>query len=81
MAINAPGSGDVHVDRPLTQIAIAFSQDPEAFIADRVFPVVPVAKQTDSYFTIASDDWFRDEMQKRAAGALSAERTHGLSQA
>ena len=79
MGINSPGKGDVHVDRPLTQIAIAFSQDPEAFIADRVFPIVPVLKQTDSYFTISSDDWFRDEMKKRAPGAMSAERTHGLS--
>jgi len=79
MAINQPGSGDVHVDRPLTQIAIAYAQNPEAFVADRVFPVLPVAKQTDSYFTIPRGAWFRDEMKKRAPGALSAERTHDVS--
>lgn len=79
MAINQPGRGDVHVDRPLTQIAIAFAQNPEAFIADRVFPVLSVSKQTDSYFTIPKGAWFRDEMQKRAPGALSAERTHDVS--
>ena len=79
MALNQPGRGDVHVDRPLTQIAIAFAQNPEAFVADRVFPVLPVAKQTDSYFTIPRGAWFRDEMKKRAPGALSAERTHDVS--
>lgn len=78
-AINEPGRGDVHVDRPLTQIAIAFAQNPEAFVADRVFPVLPVAKQTDKYFTIPIGAWFRDEMEKRAPGALSAQRTHQVS--
>jgi hypothetical protein len=78
-AINQPGRGDVHVDRPLTQIAIAFAQNPEAFIADRVFPILPVSKQTDKYFQIPKGDWFRDEMQKRAPGALSAQRTHNVS--
>lgn len=79
MAINEPGRGDVHVDRPLTQIAIAYAQNPEVFIADRVFPILPVAKQTDKYFTVPIGAWFRDEMKKRAPGALSAERTHNLS--
>lgn len=79
MAINEPGRGDVHVDRPLTQIAIAFAQNPEVFIADRVFPILSVNKQSDSYFTIPIGEWYRDQMKKRAPGALSAERTHTLS--
>ncbi len=79
MAINQPGLGDVHVDRPLTQIAIAFAQEPDAFVADRAFPVLGVAKKSDSYFQVPKGDWFRDEMKKRAPGALSAERTHTLS--
>lgn len=78
-SLNAPGRGDVHVDGPLTQIAIAFAQNPEVFIADRAFPVLPVSKQTDSYFTIPRGEWFRDQMKKRAPGALSAERTHDVS--
>jgi hypothetical protein len=77
--INQPGRGDVHVDGPLTTIAIAFAQNPEAFIADRVFPILSVAKQTDKYFTIPRGAWFRDEMKKRAPGALSAQRTHEVS--
>jgi len=76
MPINQPGRGDVHVDKPLTQIAIAYAQNPEMFIADRVFPVIPVAKQSDVYFTIPRGAWFRDEMKKRAPGTESAGRTH-----
>ena len=78
-SINQPGLTDVHVNRPLTQIAIAFSQQPEVFIADRVFPVLPVSKKTDSYFQVPKGEWFRDQMKKRAPGTLSAERTHTLS--
>jgi hypothetical protein len=79
MSLNQPGRGDVHVDRPLSQIAIAFSQNPDAFVADRVFPILPVQSQTDSYFTIPRGAWFRDEMKKRAPGAMAAERTHDVS--
>jgi len=78
-SINQPGRGDVHVDKPLTQIAIAFAQNPDMFIADRAFPVLPVQKQSDVYFTIPRGAWFRDEMKKRAPGTLSAERTHEVS--
>jgi hypothetical protein len=76
MPIIQPGAGDVHVDKPLTNIAIAYAQMPDQFVADRVFPIVPVAKQSDKYFTIDPGHWFRDEMKKRAPGAESAERTH-----
>ena len=79
MPINQPSRGDVHVDKPLTQIAIAFAQDPDLFIADRVFPVVPVSKQSDVFFTIPRGAWFRDEMEKRAPGTESAGRTHEVS--
>lgn len=79
MPLIQPGKGDVHVNRPLTQIAVAFSQRPDMFIADRAFPIVPVAKQSDSYFVIPRGAWFRDEMKKRAPGTESAGRTHQVS--
>lgn len=71
-AYNVPGSADVHVDRPLTEISIAFRQSADMFVADRVFPVVPVQKQTDSYFTIPRGAFFRDQMEKKAPGAAPA---------
>jgi Phage major capsid protein E len=67
-AYNVPGRGDVHIDGPLTNISVAFLQAQESFIADRVFPVIPVAKQSDKFFTLPRGAFFRDEMQQRGPG-------------
>lgn len=74
-----PTRGDVHVDRPLTNISVAFMQGAENFIADRVFPVIPVAKQSDRYFTYDRGMFNRDEMQLRAPGSESAGASYTLS--
>ena len=79
MPINQPGRGDAHIDAPLTNVAVAFTQTPDAFVADRAFPILPVAKQTNKYFVVPKGEWFRDQMKKRAPGTESAERTHTLS--
>ena len=67
-----PTAADVHVDAALTNISIAFMQNANNFVASRVFPIVPVAKQSDRYFTIDRGDFNRDEAQKRAPGTESA---------
>lgn len=46
-----PTQGNVHVDAILTNISVAFMQDQTQFGADRVFPIVPVQKQSDKFFT------------------------------
>ena len=40
----------VHIDQPLTNLTIAYVQSQENFIADKVFPVVGVQKQSDKYY-------------------------------
>lgn len=67
-----PTSSDVHVSVPLTNISIAFMQKPEGFVADRVFPNVPVQKQADRYFVYSRADFNRDTMRKRAPSTESA---------
>lgn len=66
-----PTSGDVHVNRPLTNIAIAYMQQQSAFIAGRAFPPVPVAKQSDSYFVWDKADMARDDARERGPGSLA----------
>jgi len=66
-----PTASDVHVNRPLTSISIAWMQNQEEFIADRVFPVVPVQHQGDRYFTYLRDNWFRAFAEKRAPATES----------
>jgi len=67
-----PTRSDVHVNRPLTMISIAFIQKAQDFIADKVFPIVPVMKQSDRYFVYTQDYWFRTAAQKRGPATESA---------
>jgi len=68
----SPYLNQVHVDRPLTNMSVAYIQTEEAFIAPKVFPVVPVDKKSDRYFVYLKEDWFRDDAQLRAPGTESA---------
>jgi len=67
-----PTVADVHVAAALTQIATAYFQDESFYIADKVFPLVPVQHQTDVYFVWSKGDFFRDEAQQRADATESA---------
>lgn len=67
-----PTKGDVHVNKPLSNISIAFMQDAKNFVADRVFPNIPVAMQSDRYYTYDRGFFNRDEMEERAPGTESA---------
>lgn len=67
-----PTPSDVHVNAVLGNISIAAMQAAEGFVADRVFPGVSVAKQSDSYFKYDFADWNRDNFRKRAPATESA---------
>lgn len=62
----SPTIESLHINAPLTNISIAYRND--AYVADQVFPLVPVNKQSDIYVKYTQDDWFRDEAQRRAPG-------------
>ena len=40
----------VHIDMPLSNLTLAYAQTQENFIADKVFPTVGVARQSDKYY-------------------------------
>lgn len=67
-----PTASAVHVNRPLTNISIAYMQSAAGFVADRVFPNLPVQKQSDQYFKYDRSDWYRNNYEKRAPGTESA---------
>lgn len=68
----SPTPSDVHVNQPLTNISIAYLQELGGFVADRVFPIIPVTKQSDRYYEYTMDDWFRSQAQDRAPASESA---------
>ena len=76
-----PTQSQVHVDAILTNISVAYMQRAENFIADKVFPVVPVDKQSDKYFTYEKNDWLRDEAQVRTDGTESVGSGYNISTA
>lgn len=61
-----PTQNDVHTNVPLTMLSLAFMQDATNFVAGKVFPVVPVAKQSNKYPVYDAADFNRDTMELRA---------------
>lgn len=68
-----PVGGDAHVNVPLSNFAVeAFASVDDMLIADQLFPVVPVQKQSDKYYEIKKDEFFR---VITANGTLRAPKT------
>jgi hypothetical protein len=66
-----PTVASAHVDAALTNLSIAYIQDQKNFVADRVFPNVPVQYQSDKYYVFNKNDFLRDEAEIRVPGAES----------
>lgn len=74
-----PTQYSVHIDAILTNISVAYIQQAENFVATKVFPIVPVDKQSNKFFKYTKNDWFRDEAQVRADATESAGGGYNLS--
>ncbi|MCP4603227.1 MAG: hypothetical protein GY847_22380 [Proteobacteria bacterium] len=74
-----PLPSDVHVNKPLTNVAMRYLQDEKEFIAGKVFPEVPVMKQSDVYYKFDKADWFRTETGPRPLASETAGATFGVS--
>lgn len=72
MATSNISTKSVHVDAPLTNVAIKFKN--MALVAERIFPVIPVAKESDKYYIFRKEELIIDKAL-RAAGAKSKEIT------
>ena len=74
-----PVQGPIHVDRPLTNISIAYKS--EGLISDQLFSVVPVLKESDTYFVFDKAHALRNPQTLRANGAEANEDQLVLSTA
>lgn len=68
---------DVHIDRPLTNVAIAYR--PEGFIADMIAPVVPVPHRSDGYYVWNSAEAYRRDNAYRAPGTEARRITRSVA--
>jgi len=73
---SSPTLKDVHVDKILTNVSIQWRNP--AYLAEKVFPVLLVEKESDKYFVYGKDS-FRVEKALRADGAPAVEVDWGVS--
>jgi hypothetical protein len=59
-------ASQVHIDQPLTNLTVAYLQSQDNFIADKVFPNVPVDKKTNKYYIYDRENFYRTEVAARA---------------
>ena len=78
MPLIQPTPRQAHVDKFLTNLSLAYSQDPANFGGMRLFARVPVLKQSDIYLKYLKSFWHRSEMKLRAPGTESAGSGFGL---
>lgn len=61
-----PTNSQVHIDAGLSNLSISYKNT--RYIADKVFPIVPVDKLSDYYYTWDKKYWFTNHVQRRAPG-------------
>ena len=61
-----PTGRAIHIDTPLSNLAIKAFQGSGNFIAQMLFHIVPVGKQSDKYYTIDKDSWLLMPNTRRA---------------
>lgn len=64
----------VHIDAPLTNLTLAYLQSADNFIADKVFPIVDVDKQSDKYYVYNRAEFNRSGQRKQLAPRTRPER-------
>ena len=70
---------DAHIDRALTNMSVAYMQDASNYIADKVFPIIPVKRQADLYYIYNAGDFLRDEAKVRGAISESVGSDYDLA--
>lgn len=63
-----PVPQELHVDRWLTDLSVAFTQDSGDFVSDKVFPVVSVKNQSDKYVIYNRGSFWRNQLRPRPLG-------------
>lgn len=74
-----PTLTDVHIDAALSNVSTAILQSPNGFIADKVFPKVPVQHKSNEYFTYPRGFFNRTQAAKRAPGTEAASKDYEIN--
>jgi len=75
-----PTLNDVQAVEPiLTNMLVGYMQADARFVASRVFPGVPVEKDSGTYYIATKKYFFLDDLERRAPGGSFAEVDYGVS--
>lgn len=74
-----PTARDVHIDTLMTGISIAYHNN--GYIAQEIFPIVPVEHQSDFYYTFDKESWYRNRSGPRAPGTIAPRADYGIGTA
>ena len=67
-----PDVSDLHIDRPMTNMSIAYHQKESDYVASKITRAIPVMNQTNLFASYDKQTFFRDEAQKRAPATETA---------
>lgn len=77
--MSLPTINDVQAIEPiLTNLLVGYKQTEDRFVASRVFPGVPVDKDSGTFYVFTKKYFFTDEMQHRAPGDVYATSGFGV---
>ena len=74
-----PNNSQVRIDRLLSNVSIGMMQNPNNFIFNKVFPIIPVEDQSAKYIVYDTDDWNTDEARVRKDSQESSGSGYNLS--
>jgi hypothetical protein len=69
------------VDPVLTNMLLGYTQSADRFVANKVFPIIPIEKQSFTYYAFTKKYFFLDEMKGRTPGAVFARSGYGVTSA
>lgn len=73
-----PSVSQGHVDAQLTNISVAYMQEDNSWVAEQMFPIVPVAHASDTYLEYPREAFFSDDVGPRPMGGYSPSTGHKL---
>jgi hypothetical protein len=68
---STPTAQDLHVDPLMSLFSVQYMNEPDAYVADKAFPIVPVRKQSAKYPVYLKSQFFRDVADIRSPGQES----------
>jgi len=77
--MSSPTLRQAHIDRPLTNMSIAYMQSTDQFVFNKVFPFCSVEKESDRYYVFDIETFMRGRARRRADGTESAGGGYKLS--